>query len=179
MSDPTTNPEQKVRLFGSIGSGDLLRQAALIIVLTICIAIAVSILLWTQESDMRPLGKMPMDELIQTLEFLDTQKIEYELDGNVIYVPIDTYQNIKLLMAKEGLDQAPSSGTDILMQDMGFGVSQRLERERLKHSREQQLARAIEELSQVAQSQSTTCYTERKCIRSPREKAQCNGCIND
>jgi flagellar M-ring protein FliF len=152
MSNPTTNPEQKSGFLGSMGSSDLLRQAALIIVLTICIAIAVSILLWTQESDMRPLGKMPMDELIQTLEFLDTQKIEYELDGNVIYVPIDTFQNIKLLMAKEGLDQAPSSGTDILMQDMGFGVSQRLERERLKHSREQQLARAIEELSQIARA---------------------------
>ena len=33
--------------------------------------------------------------------------------------------------------------------DMGFGVSQRLEGERLKHAREQQIARTIEEISSV------------------------------
>ena len=59
------------------------------------------------------------------------------------------YQTIKLQMARDGFTQAPSTGTDILMQDMGFGVSQRLERERLKHSREQQLARTIEELQNI------------------------------
>jgi flagellar M-ring protein FliF len=35
---------------------------------------------------------------------------------------------------------------------MGFGVSQRLERERLKHSREQQLARTIEELQDISRA---------------------------
>ena len=95
---------------------------------------------------------MPTEELIQTLDFLDAQKIDYELDGNVISVEEGEYQNIKLLMAREGLEQAPSSGTDIIMQDMGFGVSQRLERERLKHGREQQLARTIEELKNVTRA---------------------------
>ena len=55
-------------------------------------------------------------------------------------------------MAREGLEQGPTSGTDIIMQDMGFGVSQRLERERLKHGREQQLARTIEELNNVTRA---------------------------
>eukprot|EP01093_Parvamoeba_rugata_P004797 TRINITY_DN1668_c0_g1_i3.p2 TRINITY_DN1668_c0_g1~~TRINITY_DN1668_c0_g1_i3.p2 ORF type:complete len:195 (+),score=40.89 TRINITY_DN1668_c0_g1_i3:1378-1962(+) len=101
---------------------------------------------------MRPLGKMPTEELIQTLDFLDAQKIEYQLDGNVVSVAESEYQNIKLLMTREGIEQAPSSGTDIIMQDMGFGVSQRLERERLKHGREQQLARTIEELQNVTRA---------------------------
>ena len=70
----------------------------------------------------------------------------------MISVEEGEYQNIKLLMAREGLEQAPSSGTDIIMQDMGFGVSQRLERERLKHGREQQLARTIEELKNVTRA---------------------------
>ena len=38
------------------------------------------------------------------------------------------------------------------MQDMGFGVSQRLETERLKFSREQQLARTIEELKAISRA---------------------------
>lgn len=36
---------------------------------------------------------------------------------------------------------------------MGFGVSQRLEQERLKLSRERQLARAIEQIKQVCKAQ--------------------------
>ena len=146
------NQEQKSGFLGSLSGVDVMRQVTLIIALTICVAIAVFIMIWAKEPDMRPLGKMPMDELIQTLEFLDAQKVEYKLDGNVVSVPVEAYQNIKLLMVKEGLEQVPSSGTEILMQDMGFGVSQRLERERLKHSREQQLARTIEELSKVARA---------------------------
>lgn len=144
--------EQKSGFLGSLSGVDVMRQVTLIVALTICVAIAVFIMIWAKEPDMRPLGKMPMDELIQTLDFLDAQKMDYKLDGNVIYVPEASYQNIKLLMAREGLEQTPSSGTEILMQDMGFGVSQRLERERLKHSREQQLARTIEELSKVARA---------------------------
>jgi flagellar M-ring protein FliF len=101
---------------------------------------------------MRPLGKMQTEELIETLDFLDAQKIDYQLDGNVVSVDETEYQNIKLLMTREGLDQGPTSGSDIIMQDMGFGVSQRLERERLKHGREQQLARTIEELNNVTRA---------------------------
>ncbi|SFC23674.1 flagellar basal-body MS-ring/collar protein FliF [Pseudoalteromonas denitrificans] len=141
--------EQKSGFLSALSGVDVLRQATLIIALTICLAIAVFIIIWARQPDMRPLGKMPTDELIQTLDFLDAQKIEYKLDGNIVLVPETDYQTIKLLMKREGLEQSPNSGTDILMQDMGFGVSQRLERERLKHGREQQLARTIEELRNI------------------------------
>lgn len=141
--------EQKSGFLSALSGVDVLRQVTLIIALTICLAIAVFIILWARQPDMRPLGKMPTNELIQTLDFLDAQKIDYKLDGNIVLVPETDYQTIKLLMQREGLEQEPNSGTDILMQDMGFGVSQRLERERLKHGREQQLARTIEELKNI------------------------------
>ncbi|GAP76109.1 MULTISPECIES: flagellar basal-body MS-ring/collar protein FliF [Pseudoalteromonas] len=144
--------EQKSGYLSALNGVDMLRQVTLIIALAICLAIAIFIIIWARQPDMRPLGKMPTEELIQTLDFLDAQKIDYELDGNVIMVAEDAYQDIKLNMAREGLTQGPQSGTDILMQDMGFGVSQRLERERLKHSREQQLARTIEELNKVSRA---------------------------
>ena len=35
------------------------------------------------------------------------------------------------------------------MQDMGFGVSQRVEMERLKHAREQQIAATIEDIASI------------------------------
>ena len=151
-TDTDDQQEQKSGYLSALNGVDVLRQATLVIALAICLAIAIFIIIWARQPDMRPLGKMPTEELIQTLDFLDAQKIDYELDGNVISVEEGEYQNIKLLMAREGLEQAPSSGTDIIMQDMGFGVSQRLERERLKHGREQQLARTIEELKNVTRA---------------------------
>ena len=152
QNDNDDQQEQKSGYLSALNGVDVLRQVTLIIALAICLAIAIFVIIWARQPDMRPLGKMPTEELIQTLDFLDAQKIEYELDGNLVSVAEDEYQNIKLLMTREGLDQAPTSGTDIIMQDMGFGVSQRLERERLKHGREQQLARTIEELKNVTRA---------------------------
>ncbi|AOT07488.1 flagellar basal-body MS-ring/collar protein FliF [Pseudoalteromonas luteoviolacea] len=144
-----TQQEQKSGYFSALSGVDMLRQVTLVIALAICLAIAIFIIIWARQPDMRPLGQYPTDELVQTLDFLDAQKIEYELDGNTVMVAETDYQDIKLKMARDGFTQSPTSGTDILMQDMGFGVSQRLERERLKHSREQQLARTIEELQDI------------------------------
>jgi flagellar M-ring protein FliF len=144
--------EQKSGYLSALNGVDMLRQVTIIIALAICLAIAIAIIIWARQPDMRPLGQYPTEELVQTLDFLDAQKIEYELDGNTIMVAETDYQTIKLQMARDGFTQSPSTGTDILMQDMGFGVSQRLERERLKHSREQQLARTIEELQDISRA---------------------------
>ncbi|MEO3879206.1 flagellar basal-body MS-ring/collar protein FliF [Rheinheimera fenheensis] len=144
--------EQKAGFIGSLGGMDLVRQITLIVALTICLAIAILIILWARQPEMRPLGTFPTEELIQTLDHLDAQKVDYKLEGNVIYVPEDKFQSIKLSLSRAGLAKEPDTGTEFLLQDSGFGVSQRLEMERLKHSREQQLARTIEELQSVARA---------------------------
>lgn len=144
--------EQKSGFVGSLGGMDLVRQITLIVALTICLAIAILIIMWARQPEMRPLGTFPTEELIKTLDHLDAQKIDYTLEGNVIYVAEDKFQSTKLSLSRAGLTQEPSSGTEFLLQDSGFGVSQRLEMERLKHSREQQLARTIEELQSVARA---------------------------
>lgn len=143
--------EQKSGFLGSMGGGmDMVRQISLIVALTICIALAVLIILWAREPDMRPLGTFETKELIETLDYLDSQKIDYKLDGQVVLVSGKEYQSIKLQLARAGLQQEQTTGDEILMQDSGFGVSQRLEMERLKHSREQQLARTIEQFQNIA-----------------------------
>ncbi|AWL12563.1 Flagellar M-ring protein [Saliniradius amylolyticus] len=141
--------EQKSGFMDGLGGIDLMRQITLIVALVICVAIAVFIVIWAQEPEYRPLAKMPTEELIETLDYLDASQIDYRLDGNVVYVNEEQYQDIKLGMARQGLTKESSAGTDIIMQDMGFGVSQRVEKERLKHAREQMLARTIEEISAV------------------------------
>lgn len=144
--------EQKSGFLSAVSSAEVLRQGALILALVICIAITIIIFMWSREPEMRPLGQFETEQLIETLDYLDAQKIEYVLEQNTIKVPSDQYQDIKLSLARGGLNQGPSEGADILMQDTGFGVSQRMETERLKHSREQQLARTIEELNSVSRA---------------------------
>ncbi|MFC0050170.1 flagellar basal-body MS-ring/collar protein FliF [Rheinheimera tilapiae] len=150
--DSGTPVEQKSGFIGSMGGMDIVRQIALIIALTICIAIAILIIMWAREPDMRPLGTFETSELITHLDHLDAQKIEYKLEGNTILVRGDKYQDVKLGLNRAGLEKDANSGDEILMQDSGFGVSQRLEMERLKHSREQQLARTIEEFQSIARA---------------------------
>lgn len=137
----------------SVGDLDLLRQVVLVLSISICVALIVMLFFWVKEPEMRPLGAYETEELIPVLDYLDTQKIEYSLEGNTISVPASEYNSLKLNMVRAGLNQERNTGDDILMQDMGFGVSQRLEKERLKLSRERQLAKAIEQMKQVRKAQ--------------------------
>lgn len=152
-ADNNDTVDEKKSGFASVmGNVDILRQVTLIMALAICLAIAVSVILWANQPDYRFLTKLPTEQLIKTMDFLDANNVDYIQENNTISVQVEQYQDIKLLLAREGLSDEPSEGTDILMQDMGFGVSQRLEKERLKHGREQQLARTIEDLQSVSKA---------------------------
>lgn len=152
MDHDTQNPdinEKSSKMDFTVGDLDLLRQVVLVLSISICVALIVMLFFWVREPDMRPLGAYETEELIPVLDFLDQQKQQYKLDGNTILVPVSDYNSLKLSMVRAGLNQNRQAGDEILMQDMGFGVSQRLEQERLKLSRERQLAKAIEEMRQV------------------------------
>ncbi|GGA78060.1 flagellar M-ring protein [Neiella marina] len=143
-SEPSKN-----KVLEGLGNIDLMRQVVIILSLAISLALLIFVMMWAYEPDMRPLGKMDTEELVETLNFLDQNKLDYKIDGNTVMVKMSEYQNIRLLMTRAGLINDSEAGDNILMQDMGFGVSQRLEGERLKYSREQQLAKAIEALNPV------------------------------
>ncbi len=144
--------EQKSGLASAMGNVDMLRQLTLIMALAICLAIAVFVIMWANQPEYRYLTKLPTEQLIKTMDYLDANQVDYRQENNTISVPAEEYQDIRLLLAREGLTDDPSEGSEIIMQDMGFGVSQRLESERLKHSREQQLARTIEELQTISRA---------------------------
>ena len=145
--------EQKSSAFGFFSNADILRQIILILALAISLTLVVFILLWGKEPEMRPLGTYQTAELIETLEFLDQQKIEYKINGDTVSVPAEQYQDIKLRLRRSGLTTTQLQGDDILMKDMGFGVSQRVEQERLKLGRERQISRALEEFKHVSKAQ--------------------------
>ncbi|WP_412760269.1 flagellar basal-body MS-ring/collar protein FliF [Photobacterium carnosum] len=151
--DPDLTEKKASRTDSILGNLDLLRQVILVLSVAICVALIVMMIVWIKEPEMRPLGSYETEELIPILDHFDQKKINYQLDGNTIRVPADKYSSIKLDLTRSGLNSRAAEGDDILLKDMGFGVSQRLENERLKLSRERQLARAIEQISQVRKAQ--------------------------
>lgn len=149
VQNPDLDEKSSSKFDMAVGDLDLLRQVVLVLSISICVALIVMLFFWVKEPEMRPLGVYETEELIPVLDYLDQQKLDYQLDGNTILVPASEFNTLKLDMVRAGLNQETHAGDDILLQDMGFGVSQRLEQERLKLSRERQLSKAIEEMKQV------------------------------
>lgn len=142
--------EQKSGFLSGLGNFDALRQIIIVVALAICVAIAIFIMLWVQEPEYRPLGEFETRELVETLDFLDANNHNYRVQGNVVSVRASDFSAIRLQMTRQGMGPAHRSmGDDFIMQDPGFGVSQRLEAERLKYSREQQLSRTIEQMQSI------------------------------
>ncbi|WP_394147208.1 flagellar basal-body MS-ring/collar protein FliF [Shewanella atlantica] len=169
--------ENKSGGLSSFGGVDMLRQVTMILALAICLALAVFVMLWAQEPEYRPLGKMSTQEMIQVLDVLDKNKIKYEIDVDVVKVPEDKYQDVKLMLSREGVDGA-ASASDYLSQDSGFGVSQRMEQARLKHSQEQNLARAIEELRSVTRAKVILAIPKENVFARNRSKPSATVVIN-
>jgi len=144
--------QPKTAILDTLTSTETIRQVTMIVTLVICVAIAVFIFIWSKEPTYRPLVQMPPQEMIETLDYLDQQQIQYKIEGNTIYVLDAQFKDVKMGMVRQGISHDSSAGTEIIMQDMGFGVSQRVEMERLKHAREQLIARTIEDINAVGKA---------------------------
>ncbi|MFT5277473.1 MAG: flagellar M-ring protein FliF, partial [Granulosicoccus sp.] len=112
--------ESKSTLMDQLGTTEMVRQITLVVTLVICIAIAIFVFLWSKEPTFRPLAQLPTQELIETLDYLDQNEIQYKLEGNTVYVVETQFQDAKFGMARQGINNDASQGTDIIMQDMGF-----------------------------------------------------------
>ncbi|MFD2180258.1 flagellar basal-body MS-ring/collar protein FliF [Veronia pacifica] len=154
-----------------LGGMDFARQLILVTALAIFISLIIMLFFWIREPELRPLGQYETEDLIPILDHLDSKKIDYRLDGNTIMVPAGEYGDIKLDMARAGLNQRTEEGDDILLKDMGFGVSQQLERERLKLSRERQLAAAIEKIQRVKKARVLLALPKRSVFVRHNEEA--------
>ena len=100
----------------------------------------------------RTLGQYAPSEIGSVLDFLDEGGYKYRLSGDTIIVDANAYSEITEQMLRKGIALPKENndlGDQILMTDSGFGVSQHLENERIKHGREVQLARAIEKIDGI------------------------------
>ncbi|MCR5085110.1 MAG: flagellar M-ring protein FliF [Succinivibrionaceae bacterium] len=141
-------------------NGEVMRRMVIIGFLVIFLAAVIFALISMQgggDNDnvaQRELGRYSPQEIGKVLDFLDTQGFAYELRGSeTVTVNATEYTKIREAMLRQGIAlpaENKDEGDQILMTDSGFGVSQRMESERIKHGREMQLAAAIERIEGVS-----------------------------
>lgn len=144
----------KGRMSEFLHNGEILRKLIilgfLVLFLTGAVFGLLSLQSSTQASSQRSIGRYTPEELGQVIDFLSLQGFNYTLNGDSILVPVDDYQAVREAMLRNGVAVNKIAEQDaIIMRDNGFGVSQRLESERIKHSREMQLANAISRINGV------------------------------
>lgn len=140
-----------------IHQGEILRKIIILGFLVLFISGAIFGLVSIQsnqaDSSYRQLGQYTPSQIGQVLDFLDQEGFDYKLrSNNTIDIQATQYQNVQEMLLRRGIalpQEKTDEGDSIIMSDSGFGVSQRLEGERIKHGREVQLARAIERIDGV------------------------------
>ena len=159
-SEDNSLPPKTSALKGFFKDGEMSRRLIIIAFLVIFIAAIIFAIITFTSSDSRSssdtnrqLGQYSAQEIGSVLDFLDNEGYKYKLVGNnTITVLAKDYNEITEMMLRKGIalpKEKTDVGDQIIMTDTGFGVSQRMENERIKHGREIQLARAIERIDGV------------------------------
>lgn len=144
----------KNRLSEFLRNGEILRKLVILGFLVLFLTGAVFGLLSLQASNnaasQRSIGRYTPEELGKVIDFLSLQGFNYTLNGDSVLVHVDDYAMVREAMLRNGVAINKIAEQDaLIMKDNGFGVSQRLESERIKHSRELQLAEAITRINGV------------------------------
>ena len=156
----TSLPENHSAIKSFFKDGEMVRRLVILVFLVIFVAgIIFAVISFTSTSTKAPdterkLGQYSSAEIGNVLDFLDTEGFKYKLsNNNTIIVDASEYSEITEQMLRKGIalpQESTDEGDQIIMTDSGFGVSQRMENERIKHSREVQLARAIERIDGIS-----------------------------
>jgi len=139
--------------YGATTSMSIMRQIGLMIGLAASVAFGVSLVLWSQTPEMRPLGDMDRATSYEVVSYLEQNQIDFEVStSGIILVDQSKYQRVQMELASQGISET-ASGDGILKKGSGFGVSQRLETARLVRSQEMNLSRTIERFSGISTAQ--------------------------
>lgn len=140
------------RLFRNLTTLSVAKQVSLVIALAATIAMAVGIILWSQESKYTLLyGSMDAKDMSEVIQTLDQEQIPYQLDekSGAILVPNEQVYAVRLKLAAMGYPKQAPTGYQILDVDQGFGISQFRETTRYHRALEGELAKSVASINAV------------------------------
>lgn len=156
-SDEDVDTSKTSGIMGFFKDGEMVHRLIILGFLVIFVAAIIFAVISFSSSGKSPdserrLGQYSTQDIGSVLDFLENEGYKYRLSGNTISVDVKDYNEITEKMLRKGIalpQEKTDEGDQIIMSDTGFGVSQRMENERIKHGREVQLARAIERIDGV------------------------------
>jgi len=103
MGDEDTSVQPKNNVLETLSSAETVRQVTMVVTLVLCIAIAIFIFLWSKEPTYRPLAQLPPQEMIETLDYLDQNQIQYKIEGSTIFVVESEFKDVRMGMMRQGI----------------------------------------------------------------------------
>lgn len=152
---PSTGEVTGNAFLAGASSLPLAKQFGLLVALAATVAAAVSLVLWMQTPDYRPLtGAISAFETNEVVSVLETEQIPFRLDerSGMVQVPADRIHEARMKLAGSGAVDGRQLGYELLDQDKGFGVSQFMELANHRRSVEGELARSIATITAVQQA---------------------------
>lgn len=128
------------------------RQIGLMLGFAFSAAIAVAVVLWSQEASYSLLfAGIAEKDAAEIIEVLDQQGIQYKVEtgSGAIMVPSADVRELKLKLAAQGLPRSNSLGYELLDQEQGFGTSKNIEQMRFQRALEGEIARTIMTIQNV------------------------------
>jgi flagellar M-ring protein FliF len=148
-SQAMTNTGAGGGLMPALSAG--LKPMLLLVGLAAAVAAGVGVTLWTKGPTYSVLyATLPDAEAAAVTKALSAAGIEYRVDpgSGSLSIPAERIHEARMLLAEQGT--LSTGGFANLAQENGFGMSQFMEGARYQHALEQELARTISSMQQVA-----------------------------
>ena len=149
------------------------RQVGVIVGLAATVALAVWLVLWTREADMRPLyGSLEHLDSQTVVGVLESNRIPYRIDANsgMLLVEDSRYSEARLKLAEAGMPSDSAVGFEMLDKEQGLGTSQFLETARFRRGLEGELARTISSITSVRSARVHLAIPERSVFVRDQRK---------
>ena len=152
--------------------GSSFKPVMMLVGLAAAVAAGVGVVLWSQGPTYGLLySNLADEEAAAITQSLSSAGIKYRMENGTggISVPVERINEARLMLAGQGVLQ--SGGFASLSKEGGLGVSQFMESARYQHALEQELARTISSLQQVAAAREKEELAAQVAERHRREAA--------
>ncbi len=159
----------------------LVRQVGLMVGFAACVALAVAIVLWSQNPSYRMLyGNLSDQEVMEISTALSQAGIKYQVNDATGAIMVDAPQvhEARMKLAGAGLPKGSGTGYELLDKDQGFGTSQFAETTRYQRAIEGELAKTISSLNNVQSARIHLAIPKQSAFVRDRKKPTASVMLN-
>lgn len=150
---PENNPDEGAHpVLAGFNRLTIVRQAGVIAGIALVVALAIAIMIWSQDPTYKPLITRLQDHNAQEIiEVLQREGIPFEIDpgSQILMVQAGDLHQARMVLASASLIDDKTVGLEVLDKDSTLGTSQFIENARYRRGLEGELARTITSVKPV------------------------------